>query len=167
MAPVLKYRGQDEPKDTLHSHPRPHFPPSPIMTDTPTSNASTLWQGRNIQDHVVVAQAETDFGLVEQSLNTPKVPNKVVSRDSDSIDLEEGRDKDRQETFDLREYLTSSNDANDAAGIKHKHVGVTWENLEVSGIGGEDNKVRHFLRHPPRFLSYGLFSLDLCLYICR
>lgn len=137
------------------------------MTDTPTSNASTLWQGRNIQDHVVVAQAETDFGLVEQSLNTPKVPNKVVSNDSDSIDPEKGRDGDRQETFDLREYLTSSNDANSAAGIKHKHVGVTWENLEVSGIGGEDNKVRRFVGHPPRFLSYGLLSLDLCVYICR
>ena len=110
------------------------------MTDTPTSNTSTLWQ-----DRLVVAQAENDFGQVQQSLNTPKVPNKVVSHDSDSIDLEKGHDGDRQETFDLREYLTSSNDANSAAGIKHKHVGVTWEDLEVSGIGGEENKVRHFM----------------------
>ena len=30
-----------------------------------------------------------------------------------------------QETFDLREYLTSSNDGNLAAGIKYKHAGVT------------------------------------------
>ena len=137
------------------------------MTDTPTSNASTLWQGRNIQDHVVIAQAENDFGLVEQSLNTQKVLDKVVSHDPGSIDLEKGHDGDRQETFDLREYLTSSNDANSAAGIKHKHVGVTWEDLEVSGIGGEENKVCHFMRHPPRFLSHGLYSSDLRLYICR
>ena len=111
------------------------------------SNASTLWQGRDAaQDHVVVAQAENDFGRVQRSLGTPKVSEKVVSGDSDSIDLEKGRNGDRQEAFDLREYLTSSNDANSAAGIKHKHVGVTWEDLEVSGIGGEENKVRSLSR---------------------
>ena len=137
------------------------------MADTPTSNTSTLWQERDVQDRLVVTQAENDFGRVQQSLNTPKVPNKVVSHDSDSIDLEKGHGGDRRETFDLREYLTSSNDANSAAGIKHKHVGVTWEDLEVSGIGGEENKVRRFVRYPPRFLSYGLFSSDLRLYICR
>ena len=106
------------------------------MTDTPTSNTSTLWHERDAHDHVVVAQAENDFGRVQQSLSTP---DKIASRDSDSVDLEKGRD--HRETFDLREYLTSSNDANSAAGIKHKHVGVTWEELEVSGIGGEENKV--------------------------
>ena len=45
-----------------------------------------------------------------------------------------------EECFDLHGYLTSSNDATQAAGIKHKHVGVTWDDLEVIGIGGEDNK---------------------------
>jgi len=127
------------------------------MTDTPTSNASTIWQERNIQDHVVVAQAENEFGRLQRSLSTPKTPNKVVPHTPDSADLEKGHDGDRQESFDLREYLTSSNDANSAAGIKHKHVGVTWEDLEVSGIGGEQNKVRHFMRHPPRF------CLTLCV----
>ena len=138
------------------------------MTDTPTSNTSTLWQGRNIREEVVVAQAEADFSLVEQSLNTPKVPDNVVAHNPASIDLEKGHDGDRQETFDLREYLTSSNDANSAAGINHKHVGVTWEDLEVSGIGGEDNKVCYFIRRLPHFLSHGLTCLsDLRLYICR
>ena len=127
------------------------------MTDTPASNASTLWPDHDIRNHVVVAQAEDDFGQVQQALSTPKIASKVAVRDSSSIDLEKGHDKDRQETFDLREYLTSSNDARAAAGIKHKHVGVTWEDLEVSGIGGEDNKVRYFPRSRPisdsRFVS--------------
>ena len=112
------------------------------MADTPTSITPTLQQGRDAQDHVVVAQAENDFDRVQRSLSTPKAANKV-SHDSSSIDLEEGRDGDRQGAFDLREYLTSSNDARSAAGIRHKHVGVTWEDLGVSGIGGEENKVRH------------------------
>ena len=79
----------------------------------------------------------------------------------------EGRDGDRQETFDLREYLTSSNDANAAAGIKHKHVGVTWEDLEVSGIGGDDNKVGYFIRCPPRPPSHDPCSPDLRVYLRR
>jgi hypothetical protein len=137
------------------------------MTDTPISNTSTLWLERDVQDHVVVAQAETDFGQVQESLNTPKVASKVALRGSSSIDLEKGHDGDRQETFDLREYLTSSNDANSAAGIKHKHVGVTWEDLEVSGIGGEENKVRYFVRCSPHFPSHGLCLSDLRVYIRR
>ena len=134
------------------------------MTDTPGSNTSTLWQECETQDHVVIAQAEDDFDRTQQSLN---VADKLPSRGPDSIDLEKGRDGDLQETFDLREYLTSSNDANSAAGIKHKHVGVTWEDLEVSGIGGEENKVRRFVRYPPCSLSHSLCSLDLRVYICR
>ncbi|TFY58327.1 hypothetical protein EVG20_g8195 [Dentipellis fragilis] len=45
------------------------------------------------------------------------------------------------ELFDLREYLSSSNEANEAAGIKHKHVGVSWENLEVKVPGGFNTKL--------------------------
>ena len=116
---------------------------------------------------MVVAQAENDFGRTRQLLSTPKAATKVASRDPDSIDLEKGRRQDHQETFDLREYLTSSNDANSAAGIKHKHVGVTWEDLEVSGVGGEENKVRHFMRHFSRLLTPRLRSPDLRVYICR
>lgn len=137
------------------------------MTDTPASNTSTLWQDRDVRDHVVVAQAEDEFSRIEQSLHTPKAADKVVHQDSGSTDLEKGHDETRQETFDLREYLTSSNDANSAAGIRHKHVGVTWEDLEVLGIGGEENKVRHFMVFLPCFLSYSSHSIDLCVYIRR
>ena len=161
----LKYREQDETQNPYALRLYFPLPPSPVMTDTPTSNASTLWQGRDIQDHVVVAQAEDDFGQVQQSLSTPKAAGRVAFRDSSPIDLEKGHEEDRREAFDLREYLTSSNDANSAAGIKHKHVGVTWEDLEVSGIGGEENKVRDCVRYLLRLSSHGLFSLDIRVYI--
>ena len=123
------------------------------MTDT---RISTLRQEHDVQDCVVVAQAGEDFGQMQRSLDTPKVANSVAFRGSDFIDLERGRGGDYRETFDLREYLASSNDANSAAGINHKHVGVTWEDLQVSGIGGKENKVRHFMSYPPQFLSHGL-----------
>lgn len=44
----------------------------------------------------------------------------VVSPDKSQKDLEKGRGEEPETTFDLREYLTSSNDANQDAGIKHK-----------------------------------------------
>jgi hypothetical protein len=129
-----------------------------LVPGKPPSNTSTLWQ-----DHVFVAQAEGDFSRVEQSLQTPRVAEKVVQRDSGSTDLEKGHDEERQETFDLREYLTSSNDANSAAGIKHKHVVVTWEDLEVLGIGGQGNKVCHITHTPSVFpASFFIFNRSMC-----
>ncbi len=55
-------------------------------------------------------------------------------------DLEKG-EIDLEQPFDLREYLSSSNDANERAGIKHKHVGVLWEDFHVDVLGGSDFKV--------------------------
>jgi len=55
-------------------------------------------------------------------------------------DIEKGA-TDSEQPFDLREYLTSSNDANESAGIKHKHVGVVWEDFHVDVVGGSNFKV--------------------------
>lgn len=79
----------------------------------------------------------------------------------------EDRDGDHQETLDLREYLTSSNDAKAATGIKHKHPEVSWEDLEVSGIGGDDNKVRYFIWCSLRPPSHDLCSPDPRIYLLR
>ncbi|THH19003.1 hypothetical protein EW146_g2066 [Bondarzewia mesenterica] len=40
------------------------------------------------------------------------------------------------EPFDLREYLSSSNDTHERARNKHKHFGGTWEEFQVE-IGGK------------------------------
>lgn len=58
---------------------------------------------------------------------------------SSSSDVEKGALQEAP--FNLRDYLTSSNEANQAAGIQHKHVGVTWEDLQVDVMGGMDSKV--------------------------
>lgn len=125
------------------------------MVDTPASDAATLAtlnndnnndNNRRRIDQVDVRQAETQFNQLQRQLSRPdhdldaqppspqpEHPSKDLERASDGGD-------EADERFDLREYLTSSNDASQAAGIKHKHVGVTWGNLEVNGIGGEDNR---------------------------
>lgn len=95
--------------------------------------------------HVDIEEAENTFNELARQLSRHSAAHvnqsKLTSRTASVYsDVEKGDKADGDRPFDLREYLTSSNDANQAAGIKHKHVGVTWEDLEVKVIGGADHK---------------------------
>jgi hypothetical protein len=68
-------------------------------------------------------------------------------RTSIAKDVEKGA-FDLEQPFDLREYLTSSNDANESAGIKHKHVGVLWDDFHVDVVGSSDFKVSPKVSRP-------------------
>ena len=91
--------------------------------------------------HVDIAQATAQFNELQRTLSIrSQRANSDTTRSAHEKDLEKGGQHD-EETFDLRAYLTSSNEQSQAAGISHKHVGVTWENLEVEGFGGIGHKV--------------------------
>lgn len=121
------------------------------MSNTPTLN-SNMSGGIPEEDryhHVDVVEAEERFNelsrqlsrqLSLQSQRTRAEPEGDLKKEKD---LEKGSsaDDEQEARFDLREYLSSSNDANQAAGIKHKHVGVTWEDLQVEVAGGVGHKV--------------------------
>ena len=66
----------------------------------------------------------------------------VLSREN-LKDVEKGPPND-DGPFNLRNYLTSSYEANKAVGIQPKHVGVIWENLHVVVGGRKDHKVRAY-----------------------
>ena len=55
------------------------------------------------------------------------------------------------EQWDLEQTLRGSKGEEHAAGIKSKRIGVLWENLTVSGIGGVKNFVKTF---PDAFASF-------------
>lgn len=142
------------------------------MTDTPVSDTATLATlNDNVRrasgDHVDIRQARAEFNQLQRELSRagqsstpqPKRLPKDVENASQDTSTEEG--------FDLREYLTSSNDAGQAAGIKHKHVGVTWEDLQVTGIGGEDNKVSFPFYAGSVFPQLTVSVLDLCPHVLR
>ncbi|KAJ7687385.1 ABC-2 type transporter-domain-containing protein [Mycena rosella] len=106
--------------------------------DTP-GDSSTLNDEIRTQEFATLARQ-----LTQQSIDhiLHKSPSSATTR-ADSDDVEKKGEEDQAETFDLREYLTSSNDAQQQAGIKarpHKHVGVTWDDLEVQVAGGIDSK---------------------------
>ncbi|KDQ63067.1 hypothetical protein JAAARDRAFT_119769 [Jaapia argillacea MUCL 33604] len=84
--------------------------------------------------HVDVSGAEAVFDQLSRQLSRAS----FVAPKLGSEDVEKGRG---DAAFDLREYLTSSNDAHQRAGIRHKHVGITWEDLQVEVMGGIDHKV--------------------------
>ena len=108
--------------------------------------------------HVDVRKAEEEFNTLSRELSNNS--RKSTGSTAAAHDPEKGVDVD-EERFDLREYLTSSNDANQKAGIKHKvnlefqflgdllitclqNVGVVWEKLKVEVAGGLDSKVTTF-----------------------
>ena len=95
------------------------------------------------QHHVDIAKAEAAFHDLERTFSqrSSKQSKPSTSTLKANYDAEKAEPSPEDQPFDLREYLSSSNDANQSAGIKHKHVGVTWKDLEVNVVGGGNHKV--------------------------
>ncbi|KAJ7269337.1 ABC-2 type transporter-domain-containing protein [Mycena haematopus] len=85
-----------------------------------------------------VAQAKEEFNALSRQLtqrSQENLPSGATTRAASDVE----KASTEEPPFDLREYLTSSNDAQQQAGIKH--VGVTWDDLEVKVAGGLDSKL--------------------------
>ncbi|KAI0081165.1 hypothetical protein K474DRAFT_1657026 [Panus rudis PR-1116 ss-1] len=116
------------------------------MTDTPGDDHTLYDLGLSNtpsdvnQHHVDVQEAHRTFDELSRALS-----RRSTASGSRSLVGQEKGDPEKgalsEDRFDLREYLQATNDAAQSAGIKHKHVGVTWENLQVDVIGGADFKV--------------------------
>lgn len=119
------------------------------------SRTPTLHDGHAelITSQVDVANAEQAFHTLERvatdhsrlEITKQKSKNSLSKRElAEGYDEEKGELPPNEQPFDLREYLSSSNDKAMQHGLKHKHVGVTWEDLQVDVIGGTDHKVCFF-----------------------
>ncbi|KAL5519548.1 SNQ2_1 [Sanghuangporus vaninii] len=118
------------------------------------------------EEHVIsavdVQRAEREFHRLER-VATIQSRQEISRRRTESFSKEKQKEleiydeekAEGQATFDLKEYLSSSNDAATAAGLKHKHVGVTWEDLDVRGVGGVGHKF--YIR------TFGQAVLEFCL----
>jgi ATP-binding cassette, subfamily G (WHITE), member 2, SNQ2 len=118
-------------------------------TDTITLNGDERSTPRGVietgHDRVDIAHAEAAFNDLSHQLSKSSQAAREIVRTNTIDSITKAKDVEKadevDETFDLRDYLTSSNDANAQAGIKHKHVGVTWEDLQVDVVGGVGSKV--------------------------
>lgn len=98
------------------------------MVGAPADNITINGGTSTSAHHVDIVDAEEQFNALARQLS---VQSEEIQRRRSSLsektvgspdgDLEKAEPVgDATEQFDLREYLTSSNDANQAAGIKHK-----------------------------------------------
>ncbi|KAG9049168.1 hypothetical protein FS837_010987 [Tulasnella sp. UAMH 9824] len=132
---------------------------STVVSRTPTidDNYDGIRQSQYSEDHkgdpagehhVDIEGAKREFAKLDRALtqNSLKDAKRDLEKD------------DEDERFDLREYFQNSHDASDAQGVRHKHVGVVWDDLsvEVPDIGS-----KFFVRSLPHAifdtLSYPIF----------
>ncbi|EPE04970.1 brefeldin a resistance protein [Ophiostoma piceae UAMH 11346] len=126
------------------------------------------------QSGVSVNNAVSEFAHLQQELSGRSRFSRVRSRaDSNAsrnhaaadnekgaaldatIDNEAIEDGDASDDrFDLESYLRGSLAANQAAGIRPKHIGVYWDKLSVRGMGGSSNFVRTFPDAVVSFFDY-------------
>ncbi|KIV86700.1 hypothetical protein PV11_02298 [Exophiala sideris] len=106
---------------------------------------------------VDVERAEKDFAELSREFSSiSRRMSRTQSRASAAKvkDVEKAvsaSDYTLEEGFDLEATLRGNREADHAAGIKAKYIGVIWDNLTVRGIGGVKNFVKVF---PQSFVDF-------------
>ncbi|EJC98670.1 uncharacterized protein FOMMEDRAFT_170902 [Fomitiporia mediterranea MF3/22] len=131
---------------------------SAIPSQTPTLHDEPVHE-EHIVSEVDISRAERAFHTLERATTTES-RKELARRRTNSISDEKRAldvydEEKAEQPFDLKEYLSSSNDKATAAGLKHKHVGVTWEDLQVDVNGGVDYKFH--------VRTFGQAILEFCL----
>jgi ATP-binding cassette subfamily G (WHITE) protein 2 (SNQ2) len=104
---------------------------------------------------VDVAGAEAQFAELQRHLSgisqTSRKLSRTQSRQSHANkgisekDVEHAPSSgsaDEEDRFDLEETLHGAHAAEEESGIRPKHIGVIWDGLTVSGVGGVTNFVK-------------------------
>lgn len=105
---------------------------------------------------VNVSRAEASFAELNRELSRASQLSRVQSRQSRhgqrAPDVEKANDESSsEEPFDLETVLRGNRLEEERSGIKSKRIGVMFENLTVSGLGGVKNYVKTF---PHAFVSF-------------
>ncbi|XP_014559723.1 hypothetical protein COCVIDRAFT_23948 [Bipolaris victoriae FI3] len=130
---------------------------TPSVDDTTARNSPKPDEKDN-KYGVDVHRAEADFAQLSKELsrtsNISRRMSRVQSKHSrkDQVaDVEKAGSESSDEPFDLEATLRGARDEEERSGIKSKRIGVIWDGLTVSGIGGVRNYVKTF---PDSFVSF-------------
>lgn len=112
-----------------------------------------------IRAGVNVERAEAEFAELSKELSRVSQHSRRLSRTQSRQKGDVGEDVEKapeseasdEGLFDLETTLRGNKGLEEEAGIKSKRIGVVWENLTVSGIGGVKNYVKTF---PMAFVSF-------------
>lgn len=117
------------------------------IDNTTTRNSATYADTgfSNVKGGIEVQRAEAAFAELSKELSRTSNISRRLSRaqsrqsrkDQAVADVEKtaSSDASSDEPFDLESTLRGSRDEEEAAGIKSKLIGVSWDGLTVSGIG--------------------------------
>lgn len=94
------------------------------------------------EGHVDVQRAKAEFAMLETSVSRHSEATRQQSNQPKDISAIEKAEAD--DDFDLLQYLRSVQSENSQAGIKSKHIGVSWNNLEVLGNDSMALNIRTF-----------------------
>jgi ATP-binding cassette subfamily G (WHITE) protein 2 (SNQ2) len=132
---------------------------SSINDDTARNSAYVNEKGgEEVKGGIAVQRAEAEFAQLSKELSRTSEISRRMSRvqshrshkNQTTTDIEKGVDGSSvssEEPFDLEKTLRGNRDEEEAAGIKSKRIGVVWDGLTVSGIGGVKNYVKVSSQH--------------------
>ncbi|KAF2448646.1 ABC transporter CDR4 [Karstenula rhodostoma CBS 690.94] len=135
----------------------------PIRADsesiTTISSSAGEKSARPAEQHdagVNISRAEAEFAALNRAFSRTSHLSRTKSRQSRkgaTADVEKAFDEETgsEEHFDLETVLRGNRDEEERAGIKSKRIGVVFEDLTVSGIGGVKNYAKTF---PDAFVSF-------------
>lgn len=131
-------------------------------TSSRTRNAEDLLEearrnnpnGATRASGISVEQAHADFAELQRELSHMSRASRSRSHGNEENGLKGGSAATSEATFeqfDLEAVLRGNLDAERAAGIRPKHIGVLWDGLTVKGLGGHTNYVKTF---PDAFIDF-------------
>lgn len=100
---------------------------------------------------ISVKQAEADFADLQRELSHMSRASQKRGNGENEKGQSEVESEETFEQFDLEAVLRGDLDAERAAGIRPKHIGVYWDGLTVKGMGGQTNYVKTF---PDAFVDF-------------
>jgi ATP-binding cassette subfamily G (WHITE) protein 2 (SNQ2) len=114
---------------------------------------------------VDVAGAEAQFAELQRHLSGISQTSRKLSRTQSRQSAKQGISEkdienapssssaDEEDRFDLEETLHGAHAADEESGIRPKHIGVVWNGLTVSGVGGVTNFVKTVWKLQSSFMA--------------
>ena len=151
--------GPDNELDLEREEERKEYGLSKGPTEHPAAYTAIHPGGEKSGHGVNVERAEAEFAeLCKELSHASHASQKLAkiqswqSKGGATADVEKADECDSSiEPFDLESTLRGTKAEEEAAGIKAKRIGVYWDGLTVSGIGGVKNYVKTF---PMAFVSF-------------
>lgn len=136
---------REEPESAAKKDPPSRDDSESITTVSSSAGDTSAHPSEEHDAGVNISRAEAEFAALNREFSRTSQLSRTKSRQSRkgaTTDVEKAVDEETgsEEPFDLETVLRGNRDEEERAGIKSKRIGVVFEDLTVSGIGGVKSK---------------------------